>query len=327
MDRVRIILAFALIVFVQWTLLLFPPQAPAEICDRIVAMVDDDLVTLYELNKRIRQITGMDPQELERRDKEKFIETRRKVLDYLIDEKITQKKIKELGIEVTDKEVDQAIEKIKKDNHLTQEGLIAALKAQGMTYLEYRNKVKTDLERMQLINYEVKSKIIIKDEQVRRYYKEHQDQFKVKGSLRLAMIFLPANSGGKTGAKDKLEKTVQAIYARLKRGEDFGALARQYSKGPGASSGGDIGEFDLNQLDPLIKEAIQNLKQGQVSQPIYRPNGVQIIKIVRRYKGSVRPFEEVKDAIYDILYRQEVNKRYYAWIKDLRSKAFIKICF
>jgi len=327
MGRIKRILLFAIVGGGLWAQWISPPQLYAEICDRIVAMVNDDLVTLHELNKRIRQITGMDPKELELRDREKFDETRRRVLDYLIDEKITQKKIKELGIKVTDKEVDQAIEKIKKDNHLTQEGLMAALKAQDMTYLEYRNKVKTDLERMQLINYEVKSKIIIKEEQVRQYYKEHQDQFKVKGSLRLAMIFLPSNNEGQTGLTDELKNTVQTIYAKLKEGEDFGALARQYSKGPGASSGGDIGEFDPNQLDPLIKKAIQNLKEGQVSKPIYRPNGVQIIKVVKRYKGSVRPFDEVKDAIYDILYRKEVNERYYAWIKELRSKAFIKICF
>ena len=308
---------------------LLPCRIPAygEICDRIVAVVEDDLITQYELNKKIRQLTGMDPQELQRKDKEKFLETRRRVLDYLIDEKITKKKIKELGIEVTDKEVDDAIEKIKKDNHLTQEDLLSALKAQGMTYLEYRKKVKTDLERMQLINYEVKSKIIIKDAQVKKYYEQHKDQFKVKGSLRLAMIFLPLKDPDDALSKEQLQKTVQEIYEKLRKGEEFSTLARQYSKGPGASEGGDIGEFDPAQLDPKIREAIKDLKEGEVSQPIYRPNGIQIIKVVRRYKGAIRPFEEVKDAIYDILYRQEVNKRYYAWIKDLRSKAYLKICF
>jgi len=324
MSRVKGISAFFVFLFLIGAIVVSHRLAYAEVCDRIVAMVEDDLVTLYELNKRIRQLTGMDPRELERKDRQKFLRTRQQVLDYLIDEKITQKKIKELGIEVTDKEVDEAIEKIKRDNHLTQEDLIGALKAQGMTYLEYRKKVKTDLERMQLINYEVKSKIIIKDKQVKNYYKEHQDQFKVKGSLRLAMIFLPSDS---TASKMHIEKTVQTIYDKLYSGEDFATLAKQYSKGPGASAGGDIGEFDPNQLDPKIKKAIQDLEEGQVTQPIYRPNGVQIIKVVKRYKGSVRPFEEVREAIYDILYRQEVNKRYYAWIKDLRNKAYIKICF
>ncbi|MBW2022277.1 MAG: peptidylprolyl isomerase [Deltaproteobacteria bacterium] len=309
------------------TSLLSPQRITAEVCDRIVAVVEDDLVTLYELNKRIRQLTGMDPNELERQDKEKYIKTRQRVLDYLIDEKITNKKIKELGIEVTDKEVDQAIEKIKKDNHLTQEGLIAALKAQGMTYVEYRKKVKTDLERMQLINFEVKSKIIIKEKDVKKYYEQHPDQFKVKGSLRLAMIFIPLDGNGDYEARKQLDSTVKTIYERLKSGEQFGDLAQQYSKGPGASEGGDIGEFNPASLDPNIRNAIDNLKEGQISKPIYRPNGVQIIKLVRRYKGPVRPYEEVKEAIYDILYRKEVNKRYYAWIKDLRSKAYIRVCF
>ncbi|RLB43836.1 MAG: hypothetical protein DRH12_01880 [Deltaproteobacteria bacterium] len=309
-------------------LLTIPSKGAAIVCDRIVAIVEDDLVTLYELNKRMRQLTGMDPQELRKQDREKYIKTRQQVLDYLINEKITNKKIKELGIEVTDKEVDEAIEKIKKLNNLTQEGLIAALKAQGMSYMEYRKKVKTDLERMQLINFEVKSKIIIKEEDIKKYYDRHQDEFKVRGgSLRLAMIFIPLESSGDAKARERLESTVKTIYKRLKEGEDFGVLAREYSKGPGASEGGDIGQFDPSSLDPKIRKAIDDLKDGQVTRPIYRPNGVQIIKVVRRYRGSVKPFDEVKDAIYDILYRNEVNKRYYAWIKELRSKAYIKVCF
>ncbi len=327
MGRVNKTTILLISLFLAYMFFPAQPWARSEICDRIVAMVEDDLITLYELNRRIKQITGMDPNVLEQQNKEKFLETRKKVLDYLIDEKIAQKKIKELGIEVTDKEVDNAIEKIKKDNHLTQEGLIAALKAEGMTYLQYREKVKTDLERMRLINYEVKSKIIVKDQQVKKYYEQHKDQFKVKGSLRLAMIFLPYKDPDDIQSKEQLQDVVKQIYQRLRKGEDFATLAKQYSKGPGASEGGDIGEFDPGQLDPKIRTAIENLKQGEVSQPIHRYNGIQIIKVVRRYKGSVRPFDEVKDAIYDILYRQEVNKKYYAWIKDLRSKAYIKICF
>jgi len=322
-KRQRILVALVTI------LALFSLNFPvaAEVCNRIVALVEDDLITLHELNKRMRQLTGMDPTELKRKDENRYLKTRQQILDMLIDEKITQKKIQELGIKVTDKEVDEAIEKIKRDNHLTQEDLVAALKNQGMSYLEYREKVKTDLERLQLINYEVKSKIIIKEKDIRAYYQEHLDQFKVKGSLRLAMIFLPIRQADDKAEMDHLKHKIEVIYERLKKGEDFGQLAREYSKGPGASQGGIIGDLDPKVLDPMILKAIQGLKDGEVSQPIFRPNGVQIIKLVRRYRGSMRPYEEAKEAIYDILYRQEVDKRYYAWIKDLRSKAYIKVCF
>lgn len=327
MKKVNKFSAAIVLVMVLFILLLRPGASRAEVCDRIVAVVEDDLVTLHELNKRFRQITGLAPEDLKSQDREKYVKTRQQVLDYLIDEKLTNKKIKELGIEVTDKEVDRAIEKIKRENHLTQEGLIAALKSQGMTYTEYRKKVKTDLERMELINFEVKSKIVIREDDLKKYYEQHRNDFKVKGSLRLAMIFVPWSIDGNSKANGHLDEIVKTIYDRLKRGEDFATLASQYSKGPGANEGGDIGEFDPKMLEPKILNAIADLKEGQVSRPIYRPDGVQIIKVLRRYKGDVRPFDEVKEAIYDILYRQEVNKRYYAWIKELRSKAYIKVCF
>ena len=308
-------------------ILMFARAVPAEICNRIVAIVNDDVITLYELNKKMRELLGMDPRVLKEKNNNQYFKVRNQVLDLLINEKIAQKKIEELGIKVSEKEVEDAVEKIKYDNKFTQEDLIATLKAQGMTLESYKEKVKRDLERLRLIQYEVKSKIIIKEEDLKKYYNEHIDQFRTEKKMRLAMIFLRQKHPGDERELQDLMLKAMEIIGMIKKGEDFGKLAKTFSSGPGASEGGDIGEFNPEDLDPVIRKAIKDVPEGGVTRPIIRPNGIQIIKVISKYKKGVKPFEEVKDAIYAILYRQEVDKRYTEWINDLRAKAYTKIIF
>jgi len=299
------------------------PSRGAEVCNRVVAVVNDDLITLYELNRKMEEVTGLSPDELKERDHKSYIQTRKQVLELLINEKLAKEKIQELGIKVGPEEVDAAIEKIKQDNDLTHEDLLATLRAKGITYEQYKESIKQDLERLRLINYEVKSKIIIREEEVKRFYEEHIDRFKTDKKVRLAIIFIPFEDG----KKQEADELAREIVDRLKKGEDFGALAKAFSKGPNRERGGDLGLFKWEELDPKIRMLVENLPEGKITPPIIRPEGIKIIKVIRRYDTGVRPYEEVRDAIYSELYRHEVNRRYEAWLKELRERAYTKIIF
>jgi peptidyl-prolyl cis-trans isomerase SurA len=318
---------FSILICLTIVTLVYHQLVSAEIRNRVVAIVNNEVITLYELNTKTRELTGSDPADLELKDKKKYLETRRKILDLLIEEKIANEKTQELGIKLTPKEVDVAIEKIKKDNHLTHEDLIANLKKQGMSYESYREIIKNDLERMQLINLEVKSKIIIREEKIREFYDEHKDQFSSQEKVHLAGIFLGQKDPSNQRETRSLHEKAQTIFNRLKTGEDFGELAKEMSQGPGAKEGGDLGFFKTTELDPRLQEAIKELPEDSISEPIITPSGIQIIKLLERQKGRTKPLEEVKNAIYGILYQEEVNKRYSSWIKKLREKAYTKIIF
>ncbi|HIJ20733.1 MAG TPA: hypothetical protein HPP58_06785, partial [Deltaproteobacteria bacterium] len=179
----------SLLLVLTATALLKSP-ASAEIRNRVVAIVNDQLVTLYELNIKIKALTGLDPEEIRTRSEKDFMQARRDVLDMLINDKIARGKIKELEITVSQEDVDKAIEKVKQDSQITQEDLLAKLKERGMSLEAYRENVKNELERMQLINYEVKSKIILREEEIRKYYDEHKGEFTSQGKVRLSIIFL-----------------------------------------------------------------------------------------------------------------------------------------
>ena len=201
------------------------------------------------------------------------------------------------------------------------------LKRQGISYDSYREVIRNDLERMQLINLEVKSKIIIREEKISEFYDKNKDQFSSHEKVRLAGIFLGLKDPSNLREASFLHQKAQDIFNRLKTGEDFGELASEVSQGPGAKEGGDLGIFRTMELDPRLQEAIRELPEGSIGEPITTRSGIQIIKLLERQKGRTKPLEEVKDAIYAKLYQEEVNKRYSSWIKKLREKAYTKIIF
>lgn len=299
----------------------------AEICNRVVAVVNDDMISLHELNARIQEFTGMPPAEMETRDREQFLAARREVLSYMIDERLAKAKIRELGIEVSQKEVDDAIEQVKRENGVTQDGLLAQLEQQNLTWDTYRQRIRDDLERIRLINREVNSKIIVRDEEVKAYYDAHPEEFQQRDKIHLAVIFLQANGPAGSDAWQDTVRRGEELMARLKAGEDFGQLARTYSQGPGAQEGGDLGTIEIAQLDTQMRQTCAQMAVGDIAGPILRPPLVQIVQLLDRPAGGPRSFEAAREQIHQLLYMEEVNRRYEIWIKDLREKAYTRIIF
>ncbi len=303
------------------------PVFAAEVCNRLVAVVNNDVITLYELNNRMKEMTGVPVEELMQKNEAMYREARQKILELLIDEKIAQAKIKELRIQVSDKQVDNFLEKMKRDNQLTQEDLVAGLEKEGLSYEKYRERIRRDIERSQLIEYEVRSKIIIRDEAIQKYYEEHKGTFGVAEKVHLAGIFLMRRNMKSEEEMRELYRKAQDISAKLKAGADFGQMAGTYSEGPGAKQGGDLGQFTVEHLEAGLKSVVEALPEGGVSDPLVRPNGIQIIKVVKKQTGKIRSLEEMKEAIFEILYREEVNRRYQIWIKELRDSAYTRVIY
>jgi peptidyl-prolyl cis-trans isomerase SurA len=326
LSQMRGFKIFFIAVFVTtfWQVSAMP--VPAEICNRVVAIVNNEVITLHELNGKIRQLSGVEPSLLEAQNKEGYLDARRKVLDLLIDETIAHDKINEIGIEVTQKELEAAVERIKERNQLTHEDLISGLAGQGLTYEQYLENFKKEMEQMRLIDFEVKSKIIIREESIKQYYDDHGYEFRSHEKVRLAIIILK-NENPEGPIAPSLSMKAEEIVTRIKAGEDFGDLARRYSQGPGAAEGGDLGFFNPAQLDTDLRETIETMAVGEVSGPIVSPAGIQIIKVLEKQETGVKTLEEVRDAIYDALYKEEINKRFSSWIKGLREQAYIKIIF
>lgn len=313
--------------FLVVTCLAAVPSFATETHNRVVAIVNNQIITLHELNKTIKEMTGHSAEDLRLRNEEQFLDARKQILTRLIDERIAEEKIKALNINVGDRHIDAAVEKIKRDNQLTQEDLLARLKEEGLTYENYRKRIKSQIERAQLIDYEVKSKIIISDADVARYYEKQASSFGGEGKVHLASIFLMRKNPDDSGEMDELRRRGEEILAKLKAGEAFAEIAKRFSEGPGADEGGDLGAFRWDQLDPEARKVLEEIPEGGFTDLIVVPNGLQIIKILEKQEGKKRPLEDVRDAIYEILYRQEVDRRYNEWIEGLRKSSYTKIIF
>ena len=314
-------LSFLILITGLW----LEPLFAAEVCNRVVAVVNNDVITLYELNNRMREMWGVPVEELMQKNEAMYRDARQKILELLIDEKIAQAKIKELRIQVSDKQVDSYLEKLKRDNQWTQEDLVAGLEKEGLSYEKYRERIKRDIERAQLIEYEVRSKIIIRDEAIQKYYEENKGTFGAAEKVHLAGIFLMRKNLKSEEEMRELYKKAQDISAKLKAGADFGQMAGTYSEGPGAKQGGDLGQFTVEHLEAGLKSVVEALPEGGISDPLVRPNGIQIIKVVKKQTGKIRSLEEMKEAIYGILYQEEVNRRYQNWIKELRDSSYTRV--
>jgi len=321
----RLILLSLLPAFL-WGLVLPPASPAAEVVDRIIAYVNDDIITLSELNEKTAAMLAARKQNPYLRDQEQDMETlRRQILDNLINDRLAAREITRLKISVTTAEVDNVLKSIMEDNHLTPEQFEVELRKEGQTVEDFRKRIQEDLERARLIDREVRSKTVITDAQVEAYYQAHREEFQAKVRRRLQSIFLPFGPEDTLDGQRQVYAVAEQIRDRLTRGADFAAMAKRYSRGPGAEAGGDLGFFNEGELDPVLEQAIENLKPGEISQIVHTGTGLHIIRVAEVQTVAERPMEEVRENIRRRLSQQEMNRKYAEWLKDLRDRSFVKI--
>jgi len=318
-------------VCIAWLLMLsvlLPPAVEgAEYVDRIVAVVNDDIITLSELNQqaepyteqvRARHLPADQQQEM-------LFSVREKVLNGLIDQKLTDQEFKRADINVTDAEIDATIERIKESQFLTDEDLRRVLEQQGLSMEAYRSQMKTKILRMKLINIEVKSKIVITQEDIAAYYKNHPDLYGGEKKYHLRNILLIPPALANETEKEAFRKKMATILENLKSGASFEEMAREYSQSPLAADGGDLGAFELKTLSPQIRDAVEKLKPGQFTDILSTDQGYQLFYIEDITESPGKSLTEVSGEIREKLFNEIVDSRYQSWLEDLRKKSHIRI--
>jgi len=309
------------------------PQAPAtasataEVVDRIVAVVNEEIILLSELQdrlepfaQRIRQ-QGFDPGQ----ERQMLFKVREEIINRLVDEKLTDQEIKRNDIQVSQSEVDNAIERIKAANHFTDEDLRQFLEQEQMTMQQYRETIKEQILRTRLVNYQVKSKIVITEAEIQAYYDRHPDIYGGKRRYHLRNILMRVPGFSTDAQRAAVLETMQQLSARAEAGESFADLARTYSQSPAAADGGDIGEFEEETLSPQIRAALEGLEPGGTTAVLDTDQGFQLLflEAIRRTEG--KPLDQVREEIHQSLFDEVVEKRFASWLEALRSQSHIKI--
>jgi peptidyl-prolyl cis-trans isomerase SurA len=321
-------LAAVLIGLVQIILLLLPAAAGfAEVVDRIVAIVNDEVISLYELNKAmqpyIEQVRNSHyPQDVER---QLTFEVRGKILNEMINERLTDQELKHQNISVSDKEVDSAIERIKESRAVTDEELRKVLAAQGMTYEEYRQQTKQQILRAKLVNREVRSKIVITDQDIKAYYDQHAEEYAHEKKYHLRNIYVRLSSFATDADRREALRKMETVQAELKAGKPIDELTKNPFHTDPLIESDDIGLFKLDDLSPQLKETIRNMKPGDFTPVIEAPFGYQILLLEEIVDTAGKTQAQAAAEIEDKLFNQIVDQKYQSWLQDLRDRAHIKI--
>ncbi|MBS3810052.1 MAG: SurA N-terminal domain-containing protein, partial [Desulfobacterales bacterium] len=297
-----------------------------QVVDRIVAVVNNDVIRLRELNRNFAQVKEQIKSQNMTAEKlnEELYQARMKVLDRMIEDTLAEQKVEEAGIKVSESQVDAAIENIKARNNYTEEDLRRALQMQGMTMELYRGEIKRQMMRSRLVNRKIKSNIVITNEDIRNYYEAHPEKYGAVVKYQLRNILMNTDPG-LAGSEEETRKSMESVLEKLEAGVSFEKLARRYSEAPNASDGGALGKFGLEDLSDKIREAVNRLEKGEYSGIVETGRGLQIFYVEDIVKSEPKPLESVSDKIHDKLYKQRVNEKYEAWIKSLREDAHIRI--
>lgn len=295
------------------------------VVDRIVAIVNQEIITLSEIEKYaepfMKELKSKDPLQKKEERKELY----RKILDKLIEEKLLDQEAKKLGIKVTSKEIETAIEDIKQKNNLTQEELEKALEKEGLTLEFFKRQIERRLQSSKLINLSIKVDFKIDEKRLKEFYENNIELYKRHELYRPAHIFFAIPKDASADKINEIKKRCQMVLEKIRNGEDFGEMALLYSEDPSSKDRGDLGYFKKGELLPTIEKEALRLKVGEISGIVRSEFGFHIIKLIDRKGGDPIPFEEVVENVRKDFIEREMEKGLKQYLSTLREKSVIEI--
>ena len=298
--------------------------APARVVDRVAAVVNGDVVTLSDLAER----AGPDYERAERLPagparEEARTKALKAAFDQVVSEKLLHEKAVELQIESNDQQIDAAIEDIKKRNNFDDAQLDEALRQQGLDRAAFRQNVKREYDAFLVLQYQVRGRVKVTDEDLKNYYQTHTQEFGGAPEVHVRHILLPLAENAPPAEEAKVRAELEKVRQRVLSGEDFAKVARQVSKGPSAQEGGDLGWLRHGTIDQRLEEAALALKQGEISRPVRAGPGLHLFKVEERRIAGAKTFDQAKEEIRQKLFEQQAGTYREQMMTELRRDAFI----
>jgi parvulin-like peptidyl-prolyl isomerase len=299
--------------------------AAPDVREEILVIVNSHIITRRSLTQAVeqqhaalyRQFSG---KELD----EKLKDARGKTLQGLVDAFLLEDKGAELGSPVTDDYVRANIDGIKKENNFaTDADLERALKGSlGIGLTEFMKRQKQQAIQQFVLQREVFSKVAVEDNELRAYYEDHKDEYRLPSRFRVRELVLAKGATAEEQAEAR--KRLDAIQADLKAGASFEDLARQHSTSPSKATGGDLGWMNKGFLRAAIEEAAVKLQPGQVSAPIETDKDLYLIQLIALEDAPVKAFAEVREKILEKLQEPKAQNAVEQYLAGLRMRANIR---
>lgn len=289
-------------------------QVAAELVDRVIAVVNDEVITLQELQQEMEkdliQRGSMRPELSDEQRKD----LKNQVLEFMINNILFQQEAQRLGIRVSNSEVDNRLQLIEQEHGLTRQDLQNFLEAQNMDIQEYRQWLKEEITRSRLLRAMVRQKVVVTQEEIETYYEENIQEFEKPAQVALQVIV----------HRDK--EKLASIRDMISSGElAFQEAAREFSQGPSADQGGDLGSLAWKDLSPAWQNILQDLEPGEMSKVFPVQNDYALILLREKQIDDHLSLQDVREEIQNRIFERKLEQRYQEYVQALRSRAAVDV--
>jgi peptidyl-prolyl cis-trans isomerase SurA len=303
-------------------------QSKDTLVEEIVARVNNQIITLsdYEkaaqgLQEEVRQdCQNCTPEQLQTETKER----QKNLLRDMIDQQLLIERAKDMNIDV-ETDLVKRLDEVRKENNLaTMEDLEKAVEKQGIIWEDYKQQMKNGLLTQKVIQQEVGGRMDIGPDEVKKYYDAHKQDFNRPEEVDLSEILL--STDGKSPEEIAAVKTkADDLHKRIANGDEFGEIARRYSEGSTAQDGGELGEFERDQLAPQLADAVFKLDKNGITDVIQTKSGFEMLKVNEHYQAGLQPLDKVSEQITNILYKQKMDPAMRDYLAQLREESYVTV--
>lgn len=291
----------------------------------IAAIAEDKVITVDDVRREIAPLVGQLQRDArsEREFNEKLEQLQDEVIQSLIDRVLIVKEFrKDEKKQIPPSFIENRIADIQSeqfDNDRSK--FLAYLHARGLTSREYRREVEEDIIYNYMRQQQRKSQSLVSPVRIETFYRENKDRFYQEDGVHLRLIQFTRNNS-ETDAQ--LQEKANLVFARLRAGEKFEDLAREYSQDSRRAKGGDWGWQKRSDLKPEFSEPLFALKPGEASDAIILPEGAFILYAEDRKYAGIQPIDSVRDEIERVLLQQMTRNSQEHWLERLRRNGYVK---
>jgi len=284
-----------------------------QVVDRVIASVDGEPITMHDV-KAFSASAGMPiPDESDPRAPDLI----RKALKAVIENKLLESETKNFASQVEESQVDKFIDRMREQNNLTEQQFKEELLREGTTWEQFRRRARLEVEKMVMLDRDVRSKVTVSAPEVKAYYNSHLAEFTNQTErYRLAQILIAVSPNAPPADLAAAKAKADKVRKRAASGEDFRTLAEQFSDDDSKSKGGELGYFAPDEMMDQIKTAVSGVKAGDISKVVKTSHGFHILKVEEHDAAGPKPFADVEEEIRDKLTDAKAKEHFQKFIDE-----------
>ena len=319
----KLSVASLLLLAVPLTVLTAPRPASAEVLDKVVLRINDEIATLVDYQKRkAEMIDDINHRERDPAERQRLLgQAGEIVFKDLYEELLLRSRAGQIDVEITDDQVDRAIQQLRESNAIkSDEEFQAALAQSGTTLPKLRERLRGDLRLREVLGKEVNSKIKVDEEDQRRYYRKHVDDFRVPEQVQMKEVVVLETA---VPSPEERARIAGEIKSAVAAGKPLDKAVEPYLAKGQVSAVSDLGLVSPGDLDPTLEKAAWSLQKGAVSAPVTGRGGLHLLQAIDRHESHIRPFNEVAATIQQKEEERVYRDKLAEYMAELQKESLI----